>query len=64
MLQTAAAAHLATAVTQQRVADAHTALALAKAAPASCESLLLRGVAHMLLGDPPAAAAAIKAAAR
>jgi hypothetical protein len=46
------------------VADVQTALALAKAVPASCEALLLRGVAHMLLGDTQAAAAAIRAAAR
>lgn len=64
LLQHAAAAHIATAVTQERVSSAEVALTLLRAAPTTCEALLLQSVSHVLLGDFQAAAAAVKAAAR
>lgn len=64
LLQQAASAHIATAVTQERVPAAETALSLLRACPTTCEALLLKGVAHVLLGDFQAAAAAIRASAR
>lgn len=64
LLQHVACAHLATAVTQERVSAAETALALLRAGPTTCEALLLKSVAHALLGDYQAASAAIKASAR
>jgi hypothetical protein len=64
LLQQAASAHIATAVTQERVLAAETALSLLRACPTTCEALLLKGVAHVLLGDFQAAAAAIRASAR
>lgn len=64
LLQHAALAHIGTAVTQERVPAAETALSLLRACPTTCEALLLQGVAHVLLGDFQAAAAALKASAR
>lgn len=64
LLQHVACAHIATAVTQERVSAAETALAVLRAGATTCEALLLQSVAHVLLGDFQAASAAIKASAR
>jgi hypothetical protein len=64
LLQHVACAHIATAVTQERVSAAETALSLLTAGPTTCEALLLKSLAHVLLGDFKAASAAVKASAR
>lgn len=64
LLQHVACAHIATAVTQERVSAAETALAVLRAGATTCEALLLQSVAHVLLGDFQAASAAIKASSR
>ncbi|KAF8073049.1 hypothetical protein HT031_000710 [Scenedesmus sp. PABB004] len=64
LLQVAATAHLARGFKERRPEHVRTAAALLRAVPVSCEVLLLRGVASVLLGDPAAAVESIKAAAR
>uniref|UniRef100_A0A383WG92 Uncharacterized protein n=1 Tax=Tetradesmus obliquus TaxID=3088 RepID=A0A383WG92_TETOB len=63
LLQIAATAHIAVGFTERRPPAIRTASQLLRAVPASCEVLLLRAVADVLLGKTEAAVACVKEAA-
>jgi hypothetical protein len=64
LLQIAATAHIAVGFTERRPPTIRTASQLLRAVPASCEVLLLRAVADVLLGETEAAVACVKEARR
>ncbi|KAF6262514.1 hypothetical protein COO60DRAFT_613137 [Scenedesmus sp. NREL 46B-D3] len=62
LLQIAATAHIAAGFTDRHPPTVRTANQLLRAVPGSCEVLLLRAVAEMLLGETEAALACVKEA--